>query len=179
VPGIDFQYLKIPPSQGQWKIEQIVLPGTSIDLSTSTVPIHNSYANFYVNHTSTVTKEAPYPMLDVLPLPVTYSPPSDPWYPDPDDSPSFKFDHIDIHYNYDGFDWADNFIDYVMFKPAPDGIWVPEATFTWSLNGTATKGATTWTSAVTAAVSTPKVDHTAWPQAWNDLMYIYFRLKEV
>jgi len=49
----------------------------------------------------------------------------------------------------------------------------PEATFTWSLNGNTNLGPAGSTT-VKATVTAPKVDHTAWPTAWNDLDYIYY-----
>ena len=79
---------------------------------------------------------------------------------------------------YTSFFWDDEFTDYVMFQATsngtPNGIWVPEATFSWSIKGPSSLAAGVWsTASLIGKVSSFTLSYNDWPMAYNDLMYVY------
>ncbi len=73
----------------------------------------------------------------------------------------------------------ESFTDYVMYQP-PDGIWVPEGTYSWSGNAKASYSSGSLFSGAgwsLTMVVPPKVtpnpispNHNTWP-TWNDVTY--------
>ena len=195
VPGIDSRNLNISQNQGTYQIEQIVETAT-LTFRTAGPPYTYMNGYWYIPPASASgniggtgdpyafapapagAEPAPFPCLDVLPAPGG-GPPTAPWYvgnPVNTDAPSIPAPYATGGKSWASLSWADSFTDFVMFQAAgAGGIWVPEASFTWSLKGlpTPTGAGGLWTGAITATVSPPVVKFANWPTAWNDLMYIY------
>ncbi len=70
------------------------------------------------------------------------------------------------------------FTDYIMYKPGPNGIWVPEGTFAWQVNSSAqytpaTRPPWTITQGKSGITTTEHVDRTAWPPATGGVAGYY------
>jgi hypothetical protein len=162
VPGIDFEYVTVPASQGTLMIEQFIQPESAVVVQGPPGANPAGYIGF-MNYTGGVYTAAKFPLLD-LGVRATV-----PWLQGSSDSPSgFLKPGYTLSIN-------DQFKDYVMFMPATGGIWVPEANFTWQFQDVAKpNGKGGWTlSPALVGVNNYAVNHSEWPQAWTDLAYKY------
>ena len=82
VPGMDFEYLTVPESQGTIKIEQFIQSTNRNQLNTNTTQYQHIYCTIYINPTTGAETRMPAGALDIG------SAATVPWYQEPDDSPS-------------------------------------------------------------------------------------------
>ena len=161
--GVDWNELSVG-GQGTLKVEQLVLSGSSVAY-TSTANAANTKTGLVYQDPNTLAATAPK-----LPLIDLDAGATEPWY------------EMNQNLKHDSPEWPLlrgystrmnlNFRDYVMFKPANGGVWVPEGTFSWTIDATFDPTASPVVK-TTATATKATVNHSAWPTDWNDISYKY------
>jgi len=170
--GISWGTLQPSKGSGSFRIVQTIAGGTTTIKRDKPPAVVTGFWNVDKSANPPKYTAARFPLLDV---------PRDagvPFYPGTADSPETP-----LSLTYNTFAIDESFNDSVMYKPDA-GIWVPEGTFAWAINGTATTKAAPargWTVATTAAGLTSQlaVDHTAWPSGWTDVAGKYMSLRRI
>jgi len=157
-PGMNWANFR-PIQPGRFDVVQIINSGSA------SIVDGNSTRTGFVS-APPAYKPAPFPLLDVN------SPGTSAFYSGADglfaDSPSMPTTRTATS------TMNLSFQDSVMYMP-PNGVWVPEGTFTWKVLFKSVPG--TWTptktNTATPKFTPPKVDHSAWPSGWVDLAFLY------
>jgi hypothetical protein len=159
-----------PKLSGSFRVVQIIQSGASVKWTYKNGAVLSDFWNKNATTNPPTWTPAPFPLLDIRSG-------TDPWYPFTVDNPratvaTNSTTSINVSY-----------VDYLMFQPTGSIIWVPEATFKWSVNATATPNGALPPDAWTVTKGSPlgltqdlTVNHTDWPK-WADVRYKYKDIK--